>query len=533
MNQAIITKRQLITISHILGGIFFLFFAGQIGDNGIGYVAMVLELLCVFVFLVSEEITDFVSKMIRGKKTKGLHKDAYNVKRRVLVIQFVTGIVLTVLFCALSEVFACSLFKVPYIGLCMRIVAPVIFLKSMETAFLGSFQSSGSQMPTVICAFFRQIFFFIFSWLLVAKCMNYGEKVAALLLNEDFAGMYGAIGLCMAITISEFLVFLFQLFLYFISDRKKEQKRCKEGLQTTEDLRTTLYYYYEKGILMFGSQVFYRLPLLFGITFSLRALADPCTGAYELGSFYGPFLVLCYIPVFLVGMGTYVMQGKLAYFANKSDSRAVRETIGNGLHYCVIFAVYFGVIFLTLSSQIGAVFMGSGTGEITKYIKLGSILVIVMIMANFGIGLLRNMNQKRYVLLCTFLGAVAAFITCLIGKKNGFGVYDYLLYSMIFAFLVCALSSIGLTLGGRRIGADLLTTLVVPLLCGSVVGLLIMLISNLMTPHLGNLVCLILCVVFGFIIYVFLLGLTRNIHENEISTMYGEIGKRIVGLIFK
>ncbi len=533
MNQAIITKKQLISISHILGGIFFLIFAGLIGNNGVGYVAMVLELLCVFVFFVSEEITDFVSKMIRGKKTKGLHKDAYNVKRRVLVIQFITGIVLSAVFFALSEVFACLFFKVPYIGLCLRIISPVIFLKSMETAFLGSFQSSGSQMPTVICAFLRQIFFFVFGWLLVDKSMGYGEKVAGLLRNEDFAGMYGAIGLCMAITIAEFLVFLFQLFLYLISDRKKEQKRCKEGLQTTEDLRTTLYYYYQKVILIFGSQVFYRLPLLFGIIFSLRTLADPCTGAYEVGKFYGPFLVLCSIPAFLVEMGTYVMQARLAHYAGKADNRAIKETIGNGLHYCVIFTVFLAMIFLTLSEQISGVFMGCEGEDIISYIKLGSVFVIAMIMSDFGIGLLRSMNQKRYVLLCTFLGAVVAFVTCIIGKKNGFMVYDYMLYAMIFGFLGCAVSSIGLILWGRRIGADLMTTFVVPFLCGCVVGLLMILIGNLMTPHLGNLVCLILCVVFGFVIYVFLLGLTRNIHENEISTMYGEIGKRIVGLIFK
>ena len=533
MNQAIITKKQMISVSYIIGGVFFLFFAVKIGDNGIGYMAMVLELLNLFLYLVSEEITDFVSKMIRGKKTKGLHKDAYNVKRRVLVIHFVTGILLSVLFFALSEFFAGSLFKIPYIGICLRIISPLIFLRSMETVFLGAFQSSGSQMPAVICAFFRQLFFFIFGWLLVGKCVIYGEKVAGLLVNDDFVGMYGAIGLCFAIVIAEVLVFLFQLFLHFITDRKKEQKRCKEGLQTTEELRTTLYYYYEKVILIFGSQLFYRLPLLLGILFSLRTLTDPFAVAYSVGSFYGPFLVLCSIPVMLVEAGTFVMQGKLAYHAGRLDNRAIRDSIVSGLHYCVILAVFFGVIFLTLSGQITAVFLGTENAVLAEYVKLGSVLIILQILANFGMGLLKNMNQKRFVLLCSFLGAFAAFVTCLLGKKNGFEVYDYMLYSMIFAALVCAVSSIGLVTFGRRIGADPVNTFVVPLLCGSVVGLLIMLISKLMTPHLGNLVCMLLCFVFGFILYIFLLGLTRNIHENEISTMYGELGKRIVGLIFK
>ncbi len=533
MNQAMITKKQMISVSYVLGGIFFLFFASKIGDNGIGYMAMVLELLGAFCFLVSEEITDFVSKMIRGKKTKGLHKDAYNVRRRVLVIHFFTGIILTILFLALSEVFASGLFKVPYIGICMRIVSPILFLKSMETVFLGSFQSSGSQMPAVLCAFLRQIFFFGFGLLMVGKCVSYGEKVSGLLMNDDFTGMYGAIGLCIAVVIAEVLVFLFQLFLYFITDRKKEQKRCKEGLQTTEDLRTTLYYYYEKVILIFLSQLCYRLPILLGMVFSLRILANPFDAAYSVGSFYGPFLILCSIPVILVEAGTHMMQGRLAYYSGKQDNRGVRETIANGLHYCVIFAVFLGVLFLTMSGQITAVFMGGENEALARYVKLGSVLVIVQILANYGMGLLKSMNLKRFVLLCSFLGVVAALVTCLLGKKNGFEVYDYMLYAMIFSALVCALSSIGLTIGGRRIGAEPITTFVVPLLCGSVVGLFMMLIGKLMTPHLGNLVCLILCVVFGFIIYIFLLGLTRNIHENEISTMYGELGKRIVGLIFK
>ncbi len=533
MNQAIITKKQLISISYILGGVFFLYFAGKIGDNGIGYMAMVIELLCLFVFFVSEEITDFVSKMIRGKKTKGLHKDAYKVRRRVFVIQLLTGLILTLALFVLADVLAEGVFKLPYIGICLRIVAPVILLKSMETALLGSFQSSGSQMPTVVCAFLRQILFLVFGVLFTGKTMEYGEKVAALLQNEDFAGMYGAMGLCAAITLAELLVFLFQFFLYLISDRKNEKKRIKEGLQTTEDLRTTLYYYYSKVILIFFSQIFYRLPILIGILFSLRTLSGPFAGAYQVGSFYGPFLVLCYVPVILVEMGTHVMQGRLAYYSNRTDNRAVRETIAAGLHYCVIFTVFLSVMFLTLSNQITAVVVGLEGGVFGEYIKLGSIFVIVKILSNFGMGLLRSMNQKRYVLLCSFLSAVAALGTCLIGMKRGFEVYDYMLYAMVFGCAVSALSSIGLVTLGRRIGVEVMTALVVPLLCGSVVGLLIMLISSLMTPHLGNLVCLILCVVFGFIIYIFLLGLTRNIHENEISTMYGEIGRRIVGLIFK
>ena len=533
MNQAIITKKQLISLSYIIGGILFLYFAAKVGDNGIGYMAMVIELLCVFVFLVGEDITDFVSKMIRGKKTKGLHRDAYNVKRRVVWIHFITGLVLTILFLVLSEVFAASLFKVPYVGMCMKMLAPVIFLKSMETAFLGSFQSSGAQMPTVISAFLRLVFFFVFGNLLVGKFAAYGEKVSDLLLNEDFTGMYGAMGLCLAITLSELLVFLFQLFLFLIRDRKKEQKRIKEGLQTAEDLRSTLYYYYEKVFLIFGSQVLYRLPLLLGILFSLRTLSEPCTGAYEVGSFYGPYLVLCSVPVLLVEMGTHVMQGRLAQHAAKPDNRAVRDTIAAGLHYCIIFSIFFGVLFLTLSDQMTAVFLGTSSEALSGYVKLGCVLIVAQVMAKFGLGLLKNMNQKMYLLLCSFLGALAALVTCLLGKKNGFEVYDYMLYSMIFAAIVCAISSIGLTMFGRRSSAELLQTFVIPLLCGSVVGLLMMLIGKLMTPHLGNLVCLILCVVFGFVLYIFLLGLTRNIHENEISVMYGELGKRIVGLIFR
>ena len=533
MNQAIITRKQIIFISYILGGIFFLIFAGKIGNNGMGYMAMVLELLNLFLYLVGREITDFVAKMIRGKKAKGLHKDATNVKRRLLVIHFVTGTLLSLLFFILSGVFAEGLFKVPYIGICLRIISPLIFLQSMETVFLGAFQGSGSQMPTVICAFLRQLFFFGFGILFVGKCMNYGQKVSGLLMNQDFVGMYGAIGLCIAILIAEVLVFLFQLFLYIMSEGKRETKRSKEGLQTTEDLRTTLYYYYQKVILIFGSQLFFHLPLFVGMLYSLRTLEDPFAASHTLGSFYGLYLVLCMIPVMLTDAGTYMMQGKLSYYAGKQEHRGVRDCINAGLHYCVILAIFFGVIFFTLSGQITAVFMGAENAALAEYVKLGSVLIIFQITANFGMGLLKSMNQKYFVLICSFLGSMAGLFTCFIGKKSGFEVYDFMLYPMIFAALVCTVSSIGLVAFNRRVGMEPITAFVVPALCGSVVGLLMMLISKLMTPHLGNLVCLLICLIFGFILYVFLLGITRNIHENEISTMYGELGKRIVGLIFR
>ena len=62
-------------------------------------------------------------------------------------------------------------------------------------------------------------------------------------------------------------------------------------------------------------------------------------------------------------------------------------------------------------------------------------------------------------------------------------------------------------------------------------GLVVMLIRNLLAPHVSNLMCLILSLVFGVIVYMVVLVVTRSIPE--VNHVYGNMGRRILSTIFR
>ena len=81
--------------------------------------------------------------------------------------------------------------------------------------------------------------------------------------------------------------------------------------------------------------------------------------------------------------------------------------------------------------------------------------------------------------------------------------------------------------------SDLIRSVMIPLVGAGLAGLAAMLLRNLLAPHVSSLMCLILCVILGGVIYLFVLAATKSITESEVEKIYGSLGKKIFGLIIR
>lgn len=532
MNQAELTKKQIVICSYILSAIIFLSFGNKVGSNGIAYLGVAIQSISIFLFFNFFGVADMIGKMIRGKKNKGFYKDAVVVRGRVLVIQAITGIVLMAICFLMAPVLCKKVFCVPYGVIPLQILSVLIFLHSLEAMFGGYFQSVGSYLPEAIGSIIRVVFTYLFSSFFANRMLGQGEKVSALLMNSDFNGMYGAIGLSIGFVIGEMLVLVFYLFLYLISDRRGEKKRIAGGHQKVESLGDTCHYFYTTLLLLFATNLLMYLPSFAMFHFLGKKAPDVYANAYLLGEVYGKYFPVVFLFVCVYYLRFQILGTRMVSYVRKQDYRSVADHIGAGIHYTWCIGLYFCVMLMALTGNFSTAFF-AGNSYLTKILPTMGVLVFVALLFNFVMSTLSYLKERVVLFAGSALIAVISLLYYIVfaGKETSLSTMAVNGY-LIGALVVGVIGTV-LLIWKYQVRLDYIRVFVIPLFGIALAGLICIFLSKLLTPHLGNLVSFILCSVCGLFIYVVVLGITQSVKDIEISCLYGNLGKKILGLIFR
>ena len=178
MNQVEVKKQKIEYLSHVMGLISFMVLGKLIGNNGITYMAVLIEFVSLFVLLVNSGSADLIGRVIKSRRKRNQYKEAAELHKVYFMIQSVTAAVLMVIYFLLTNVFAEVVFRIPFLSAAMKILTPVILFKTLQSLMLGYFQGMGAHMPAVVTSLFRQLLFLLFGLLLTGKLVSYGEKVS-------------------------------------------------------------------------------------------------------------------------------------------------------------------------------------------------------------------------------------------------------------------------------------------------------------------------------------------------------------------
>lgn len=274
MKQQEIKRKQIICYTYVIGLLGMIGMGKILGDVGLAYLAVALWGISLFTLLVTFGVSDVIARLQRNRRNKGQFKGAARMRRQFLLLQGVVGVVLSLALFLLADPLARNVFRVPQSVSAMRALAPVILIQALETALLGYFLGSGSHMPSLVSAVLRQGFFLVFGSLLGRRLADYGGKVSNLLKDSSYSGMYGALGVALAILLTELLVFLFLIIVYMVSDRKADEQRSQEGLRRTESMGDIVRVFF--GALWQGTctALLVLLPFVLGAIFYLRSASS-------------------------------------------------------------------------------------------------------------------------------------------------------------------------------------------------------------------------------------------------------------------
>ena len=136
MNQIEAKKLKIEYLSHVIGLISFMVLGKIIGNSGITYMVVMIECISLFVLLVNGGSADLISRLIKSRRKKNQYKEAMELQKTYFIMQCIVAGVLTVTYLFLTDIFAGTVFQMSFLSAAMKMLAPVIVLKTLQCLIL-------------------------------------------------------------------------------------------------------------------------------------------------------------------------------------------------------------------------------------------------------------------------------------------------------------------------------------------------------------------------------------------------------------
>ena len=519
MNHAEIKRRQVREISNILALITVLLLGRLIGDNGVTYVIVAMEIYGFLWSAVGGNLSDTLGKLLRGRKNKGQYKNVVQMRRGAMIFHLISGLAGSFILLFLAQTIAGGIFKVQYSTLIVKVLSPIVLFKSASSILLGYFQGEGSEFPTMVSDIMRRIFIFGFGILFSKILGSYGEKVSTLLMQNNYKAMYGGVGFAIAVNVTEILIILFLVIIYrgmCRSDRKNKQDIAYSVNGILDCIRSLFFSRWPQGVM----GILGLLPLLLGILFIDKSIAEDA-GILEYGIYAGKYLVICGIVVALLSLATLPVIARIYAGVKRKEHKYVKMVFQSGVHICVVHGIFAAVIAAVMGKQFGELFCPENADLLQKML-LGGSTVIVFLALSLYFGRILQIAGKKILLLGTVgiadvVFVIFALILSGVGKA---GILSLVYGGMISLFVLCVLLGM-MSYIQMRTRIDWLNVLIVPLGAGSAAGLTSALLGRLMSPHLNALLTLLLACAAAGAVYWVLLLVFRNFKEQELDMIVG------------
>ena len=531
MNQIEIRKRQMEAVSCVLEMMTLLVLGNILGDNGIVYLAVALECLSFFWTVTGSRVADVLGRLLRGRSSKGQYRNANMLRKNVLFLEGFIGLIGGVILFIFAGFLGDRFFGVSYSVAMIWILAPVVLLRTFVSVLLGYFQGEGTELPSVISYVMRQLCILFFSLVFAGLFDKRGQLVSALLRQENFTAMYGGMGVALGILIAEALVFLF-LFLVYRGSRKKERKSGGEGMRITDTFGSQAGALYGTMLPLIFTALLQQLPIWLGLFFFRRNVAD-VAAMNDYGVLYGKYIPLVGILLFPACALLLESAYKVAGCVRRDEQRFAKGNLSGGLHMAVIYGMFFSVFMAIFASQIADVFCSTRVGQATQMIRSGSFVILFAILGFYFSEILLLLGGRMQVLGALAFYNLVYVIGLLLFLRGGNAGVMALIYAGLIAGAVFVGITGALLFYQTRLGVDWLQGGVIPAGAACVTGLLLLFVGKAVTPHLGSLAAILVCLLLGQICYWLVLLLIRNFREQELGYIPGGKLIRILGQLLR
>jgi len=525
MNSNEIKRRKIQGAANIISLVTILVVGGMAGDNGVTYIAAAALAFAFLWVLCSGYTADTLGRLLRIRNAKGQYKSAEQMRRSIMIFQLAVGIAgMAVLFFG-AETIAGKLFQVQYSIYLMMLLAPALLLRGVSAVLMGFCQGESEELPTAVASVLRQISILILSLIFCSALRSYGIKAGRLLVQADFASMHTAAGYCIAVSVSEIFVVLFLVVIRKISRRSKRKEQF-EGIRSADSFLGAVQSFSANRVTCFAIQLLLLLPAILGILFYKKSVVDWNAGMLDYGAYFGKYLVISVLMILLTAGAFIQICSKTVITLRKGEQRSARVIFQSGVHIAVIHSLFLAVFLAVMAEQAANLLDAENSALVGKLFRGGALVIPFAALAFYFIRFLMLTGKNLLVLGALVISDLVYVLSMTLFLNVWKAGILALVYAGIMGSAVCCILLGVITYRQLRIGDLWLQIFVIPAGAVCVTGLLCMLLSKLIFPHLGDVVTLIVCGVLSGVVYWVLLLLARNFSEQELENIPG--GKMII-----
>ena len=227
-------------VTRIIGVLYRSPVTSIIGDEGNGYYSIAVNIYTMILLISSYSIPMAVSKVVSAKIGKRQYRNANRAFQCAMAFAVAAGGLTFLIVEVFGDVLATNFMLEPMSAMALKVLGPALLIVSIMGVFRGYFQGLGTMMPTAVSQIIEQIFVLIASIAGAYVLYHRGEKVGALLHNENYAPSYGAAGASLGPVVGSLIGLIFLLLVYF-SYRGRFKAQVKRDTSGTVDSYSTIF----------------------------------------------------------------------------------------------------------------------------------------------------------------------------------------------------------------------------------------------------------------------------------------------------
>lgn len=487
------------------------FMTRKIGVNGIAYYAMAFALFFVVYSLNGNLITEILRKMVLFQVNRRSVRNAIKLNRVILQFTWITTIICSGVLFILSEKISVLLFATPLVSLPIKLFSLALFCIVPQQCMKGYLEGISGQLPGVVSMFIQIIIDLITTVLVQNSFMNYGRKISLLMRNEQYyysyASLSGIIGLC----VGSFFSLLFLLLITGLLKQMQKERMRNDESKSKLSGGDILHNYLLNVLSEFVPNMFGPIMiLLFYVMFSHKT-----PDHFEQSGIVFVSL-LAGLPVLMNA----VMQGKFAYrqihsLLRRQDVAMARDKIAFQIKSNLYFSLMISVFLMFSAKSFNVLFFDHAKEELISVFRYSQAIIFIFALAIMILNMLMAYVGKIVVDVLYVTGIGALFVFEFIFLKAGMtGILPYI-SSLLMSCVWIALLGGFVLFKKSRCKNDLLRVFVLPLIAAVGLMLVCLLVDQLLFDSLGALICLVLCVVLGYLCYQLIIIMTRTFDKYE------------------
>lgn len=503
-----------------------------IGEKGISYFSAANELYLLAGCILSYGLSEAVSNLVRFRIRREQFKNADKVLQGALIFALTAGGGISLLLVFTGHMFAGEVMKMPLAGMAVSLMGPSIVFQMLSGAFKGYFQGNGSRVPSMHSKVLETLFMIVSGLAGAGFLHQYGEKVSALLQNEDYAAAYGAMGASIGILTASVLCFLHMLLLFFLFHGNVKRQMSRDIQKNHDKVFPVVRMLMGASFPHVLYQILFQLPMLLdaGLFFRLsEGTADPVS---KWGNYYGKYIVIIGMAGALISLLGLEQTRRIAYLAEREEYRTARERLGLQIHQLFLVSVPAAVFIAVLAENLlNLVFKGNNAGT-ASYVMWGSVIVVFYVFSVFFANLLVRLRRTKYVIGYAAISLIFHMITVILLLSNTtFSVVSVIIGNMVF-YGIMMIAGFLLISRILQYTQEWLKAAAFTIIASGIAGLIVMLLNKALISLAGSTISLVICLPVGIIIYMILLIVLRGVTENELENMaFGEIMIRLGRLL--